>query len=75
MNPLLASRIPPGFHFARCPILGSHYKDLAQLSREKYEPSLASSILTRAYQFFDEEDFKYALIEGVTALELPCFGL
>lgn len=46
------------------------WKGLAQLSREKYEPSLASSILTRAHQFFDEEDFKYALIEGVTALEL-----
>lgn len=46
------------------------WKDLAQLSQEKYEPSLAASILTRALQFFDEDDYKYALIEGVTALEL-----
>lgn len=46
------------------------WKDLAQLSSQKYEPPLASLFLSRASQLLDEEDYKYALIEGITALEL-----
>lgn len=46
------------------------WKDLAQLSQEKYEPSLAAFFLSRAQQLLDEENFRYALIEGITALEL-----
>jgi len=46
------------------------WKDLAQLSNQKYEPPLASIFLSRASQLLDEEDYKYALIEGITALEL-----
>jgi len=46
------------------------WNDLAQISSQKYELPLASNFLSRANQLLDEEDYKYALIEGITALEL-----
>lgn len=46
------------------------WKDLAQISSQKYELPLATTFLARANQLLDEEDYKYALIEGITALEL-----
>jgi hypothetical protein len=46
------------------------WKDLAQIDSQKYELPLASTFLARANQLLDEEDYKYALIEGITALEL-----
>jgi len=46
------------------------WEELAQLSKEKYELPLASFFLSRAQQLLDEENYRYALIEGITALEL-----
>lgn len=46
------------------------WQDLAKAAEGVYEPSLAASLLIRAHQFADEGKYKYALIEGVSALEI-----
>ena len=46
------------------------WKEVAQQIREGYKPSGAAFILAKAYQLLDEGNLKYALIEGVSALEL-----
>jgi len=44
--------------------------NLAVLSQEGYNPPLGAFILSRARQQLEEENYKYALIEGVLALEI-----
>lgn len=46
------------------------WRALAKTTKDGYEPSLAASLLMRAHQFANEANYKYALIEGVTALEI-----
>jgi hypothetical protein len=46
------------------------WEDLAVLSRKEFNPPLGAFILSRARQLFEEENYKYALIEGVLALEI-----
>lgn len=46
------------------------WKDLSEIINEGFEPSLASFLLCRAQQLFEQGNVKYALIEGVTALEV-----
>lgn len=46
------------------------WKDLASLSHKEFNPPLGAFILSRARQLFEEENYKYALIEGVLALEI-----
>src|SRR6266487_995974 len=46
------------------------WKDLAALSQQESNPPLGAFILSRARQLFEEENYKYALIEGVLALEI-----
>lgn len=45
------------------------WKSLSKVVQE-YEPSFARKVLSRAHQYADEGNLKYAFIEGVTALEL-----
>ena len=37
MYPFLGSSIPPGFHFARCPILGGHYNQSLRKEGKPYD--------------------------------------
>jgi hypothetical protein len=46
------------------------WEDLADLGRKAFNPPLGAFILSRARQLFEEENYKYALIEGVLALEI-----
>jgi len=46
------------------------WEDLAVLSQKEFNPPLGAFILSRARQLFEEENYKYALIEGVLALEI-----
>lgn len=46
------------------------WKDLAGLSHKEFNSPLGAFILSRARQLFEEENHKYALIEGVLALEI-----
>lgn len=46
------------------------WQELAKVSREGHEPSLAALLLARAHQFLDQGNLKHALIEGVSALEV-----
>ena len=46
------------------------WNELAKVVQEGYEPSLASFLLSRAQQLLDQGNLKYALVEGVSALEL-----
>jgi len=46
------------------------WQQLAKVSREAYEPSLAAFLLAQAHQFLDQGNLKHALIEGVSALEV-----
>ncbi len=46
------------------------WRDLADLSHKELNPPLGAFILSRARQLFEEENYKYALIEGVLALEI-----
>jgi hypothetical protein len=44
--------------------------EMKKTVQEKYEPELAAFLLSRTHQFFRQGNFKYALIEGVSALEI-----
>ena len=46
------------------------WQELAKAAREKFEPSTAAFLLSRAHQLMDQGDLKYAFIEGVSALEI-----
>jgi hypothetical protein len=46
------------------------WQDLADLSQKASDPPLGAFILSRSRQLFEEENYKYALIEGVLALEI-----
>lgn len=46
------------------------WENLAVLSQEEFNPPLGAFILSRARQLLEEENYKYALIEGVLALEI-----
>jgi len=46
------------------------WKELATLIRVGYEPSLASTLLAQTHRLLDQENWKQALIEGCTALEV-----
>lgn len=46
------------------------WNDVAEIVQIGYEPSLAATILTRSRQLSEQGNANYALIEGVTALEL-----
>jgi len=46
------------------------WKELATLVRDGYEPSLASTLLAQTHRLLDQENWKQALIEGCTALEV-----
>lgn len=46
------------------------WAELRHTVESDYCPSLAGSILTLAHKFYDQGELKYALVEGITALEL-----
>jgi len=46
------------------------WKELAILVRDGYEPTLASTLLAQTHRLLDQENWKQALIEGSTALEV-----
>lgn len=46
------------------------WRHLAEVVKEKYEPSPAALILHRTHEHLDQGNLKYAFIEGVTALEV-----
>ncbi len=46
------------------------WKNLAVLSQKEFNPPLGAFILANAKQLFEEENYKYALIEGILALEI-----
>lgn len=45
------------------------WEELEELARN-YSPSLAAIILSRSHQLLDQGDFRYALLEAVTAFEI-----
>lgn len=47
-----------------------NWQGLADLNQKAFDPPLGAFILSRARQLFEEKNFKYALIEGVLALEI-----
>jgi hypothetical protein len=48
----------------------SDWADVASLMQKTYKPSLALVILGRAYQLWDQGNLKFAIVEGVTAVEV-----
>src|SRR5262249_8132626 len=49
------------------------WRQVPEISRSKYNPSLAAHVIARAQRLFDQGNSKYAVIEGVTALELALY--
>lgn len=46
---------------------------LSDIVHSDYEPSLAASLVSRAYKFYDQGDLRQAFIEGITALEVALY--
>jgi hypothetical protein len=46
------------------------WEELRKIVQTEYNPSLVSSVLSCAHQFLDQGNLRYALIEGVSALEI-----
>ena len=46
------------------------WDNIQDLITQKYSPSYATMILSRAYQLHDQGDLKQSIVEGVTALEI-----
>lgn len=51
-------------------IAESDWKIIQRLCTEQYEPPLAANLLVRCHRLLDQGQTKYALVEGISALEL-----
>lgn len=61
---VLGIRVRPSEYLAQ-----RDWEELSRVVQERYEPSLAASLVGEAHKFVDQGKLKHALIEGVTALE------
>lgn len=46
------------------------WQEIAKVNKERYEPSLAASLLARAHKFMNQGNLKHSFVEGVSALEV-----
>ena len=51
-------------------ILKNDWQELAEFINNGYTPSVAATLLSRAHQYENQEDFRSRFIEGISALEL-----
>lgn len=51
-------------------LIKKDWKDIKYYINKGYIPSIASHILSKTHQLIDQDNLKYAYIEGVTALEI-----
>ncbi len=59
-----------GQHFFEQFILKNDWQILPEFINNRYEPTVAATLLSRAHQYGDQGDFRSSFIEGISALEL-----